>query len=214
MNRMRIAARITGVASIALALCVAPLGAQQMDAMKKKPMSKAAKAKMDPMMRGWPKASRDAVMYMTNKYGAPMHMTEHSAMWGTTGQWKRTIVYNYEVKHDFPAPHTDVMQQWIDYKTPLDKYDDLAMYDGSVVAERTNGELSARCDKEAANFLAINLAHDIVTDKRTPDDARRMYAEQIMAMMAMRPAPYTERLMFTPMMSGTMDADRPAMGMK
>jgi len=211
---MRIAARITGVASIALALCVAPLGAQQMDAMKKKPMSKAAKAKMDPMMRGWPKASRDAVMYMTNKYGAPMHMTEHSAMWGTTGQWKRTIVYNYEVKHDFPAPHTDVMQQWIDYKTPLDKYDDLAMYDGSVVAERTNGELSARCDKEAANFLAINLAHDIVTDKRTPDDARRMYAEQIMAMMAMRPAPYTERLMFTPMMSGTMDADRPAMGMK
>lgn len=214
MNRMRIAARIGSVAGIALALCVAPLGAQQTDAMKKKPISQADMAKMDPMMRGWPKASRDAVMYMANKYGAPMHMNEHFAMWGTTGQWKRTIVYNYEVKHDFPAPHTDVMQQWIDYKTPLDKYDDLAMYDGSVVAERTNGELSARCDKEAANFLAINLAHDIATGKRTPDDARRMYAEQIMAMMAMRPAPYTERLMFTPMMGGTMDADRPAMGMK
>jgi len=146
---------------------------------------------------------------MTNKYGAPMHMNEHMAMWGKTGQWKRTVVYNYEVKHDFPAPHTDVMQQWIDYKTPLDKYDDLAMYDGSVVPERTNGELSARCDKEGANFLAINLAYEIATGKRSVEDARRMYGEQIMAMMAMRPAPYTERIIFMPMMGSARDPDRP-----
>ena len=40
---------------------------------------------MEPMMRGWPKASRDAVMHMVNKYGAPIHMNEHMAMWGQTG---------------------------------------------------------------------------------------------------------------------------------
>ena len=217
MHRMITAARMVRAASVALALtlAVAPLQAQQKDDMKmmdmkKKPMNAGQMAKMDKKMSGWPKASKDAVMFMTKKYGAPKHMTKHMAMWGQTGQWKRTIVYNYEVKHDFPMPHTDVMQQWIDYKVPLDRYDELAMYDGSVVVERTNGEISARCDKEAANFLAINLANEIATGTRTPQDGRRMYAEQIMAMMAMRPAPYTEKLMWTPMMGGSMDADRPA----
>ncbi len=65
-------------------------------------------------------------------------------------------------------------------------YDDLAMYDGSVVLERTSGEISARCDKEGANFLALNLAHDIVTGKRSVQDARKMYGEQAIAMMAGR----------------------------
>jgi hypothetical protein len=32
-----------------------------------------------------------------------------------------------------------------------------------VIVERTKGELSARCEGEEANFLAINLAHQIVT---------------------------------------------------
>ena len=78
--------------------------------------------------------------------------------------------------------------------------------------ERTKGELSARCDKEGANFLALNLAHDIVTGKQTVEGARKMYGEQIMAMKAMKPAPYTERLMFG-MMSNTGDADRPLSAM-
>ncbi len=210
MKRINLSA-CTAVAAMALMLGTMPVQAQDMGSAggTMKPMSKKAMAKMEPMMRGWPKASRDAVKYMTGKYGAPLHMTQHMALWGKTGQWKRTIVYNYEVKHDFPAPHTDVMQQWIDYRTPLDMFDDLAMYDGSVVADRTGGELSARCDKEGANFLAINLANEIVTGKRSVDDARRMYGEQVMAMMAMKPAPYTERIMFTPMVGGTMDPDRP-----
>ena len=55
--------------------------------------------------------------------------------------------------------------------------------DGSLILERTKGEISARCDKEDANFLAINLAHDIVTGKRSVDDARKFYADSMMAMM-------------------------------
>lgn len=69
------------------------------------------------------------------------------------------------------------------------------------------GELSARCDKEAANFLALNLADEIVRKKRSVTDARRMYGEQIMALKAGKPAPYTDRLMFD-MMMNTNDPDR------
>ncbi len=51
--------------------------------------------------------------------------------------------------------HTDLLEQFIDYKVPLDKYDDLAKFDGSVGVNRTKGELSARCDAEAHNLLAL-----------------------------------------------------------
>ncbi len=174
-------------------------------------MGKPSQAQMDKMMSGWPAASREAAMFMTNKYGPAAAMSKDMMVWGKTGPWKRTIVYAREYPHEFPAHHTDVMQQFIDYKAPPDMYDELAMYDGSVVLERTSGEISARCDKEGANFLALNLAHDIVTGKRKVEDARKMYGEQIMKMKAKQPAPYTEKLMFAPMM-GTGDPDH-ALGM-
>jgi len=163
---------------------------------------------MAQMMRDWPKASQEAAAFMSQKYGAPAAMTPDFMAWGKTGPWKRTVVYRMEYAHEFPAHHTDVMQQWIDYKAVPGKYNDLADYDGSVVLERTAGEISARCDKEGANFLALNLANEIVTGKRSVRDARKMYGEQITAMKAKQPAPYTEKLLFSPM-TNTGDPDHP-----
>jgi hypothetical protein len=57
----------------------------------------------------------------------------------------------------------------------------LARYDGSVIVERTKGEISARCDKEEMNFLAINLGNDVVTGKKDVDAARKFYADTAMA---------------------------------
>ena len=37
---------------------------------------------------------------------------------------------------DSPKPHTDLLKQFIDYKTPLDKFDELAQYYGSVIVEK------------------------------------------------------------------------------
>ncbi|MDQ3208819.1 MAG: hypothetical protein M3Q37_09465 [Gemmatimonadota bacterium] len=173
-------------------------------------MEKMDKMQMEKMMSGWPAASKEAAMFMTTKYGSPAAMSKDMMVWGKTGPWKRTIIYAHEYPHEFPVHHTDVMQQFIDYKAPTDMYDDLALYDGSVVLERTSGEMSARCDKEGANFLALNLANDIVTGKRSVQDARKMYGEQVMAMKAKQRAPYTEKLLFQPA-SGTGDPDRPVM---
>jgi hypothetical protein len=43
--------------------------------------------------------------------------------------------------------------------------------------------MAARCDKEAANFLALNLAHDILTGERTVDEARAFYGDTMQAVM-------------------------------
>jgi len=176
-----------------------------------KSMGDMSRSRMDSMMQGWSTASRDAVKFMTEKYGPPAAVSADMAVWGPTGPWKRTVVFAKAVQHNFPMPHPDVMQQWVDFKAPLDKYDELAMYDGSVVLERTTGEISARCDKEPANFLAVNLAHDIATGKRSVKDARQEYGAQIKAMMAGRPAPLTDRMMFNMNNTGDTDVALPGM---
>ncbi|MBW3628115.1 MAG: hypothetical protein KY464_02345 [Gemmatimonadetes bacterium] len=161
-------------------------------------------------MTGWDPAAQEAATFMMGKYGPPASMTADMMVWNRTGPWKRTIIYREAVPHSFPMAHPDVMEQFIDYRAPLDRYDELAMYDGSVIVERTKGEMSARCDKEGANFLALNLAHEIATAGRTPEDARRMYGEQIKLMKAGQMTPYTSGLMFAPPTSGN-DPDRPIM---
>ncbi len=202
-------AAAAAAALLALGMMAEP--AQSQGNQDKTQMEKPDQMRMEQMMGGWPKASKEAAMFMTKKYGPPAAMSKDMMAWGKTGPWKRTIVYAQEYPHEFPAHHTDVMQQFIDYKAPADMYDELAMYDGSVVLERTSGEISARCDKEGANFLALNLAHDIVTGKRKVEDARKMYGEQVMAMKAKQPAPYTEKLLFQAQAGGTADPDRALM---
>lgn len=151
------------------------------------------------MVASWPEASRMAAMDMMQKYGPPQGVTASMLVWENNGPWKWTRVFREPVQHNFPMPHPDVMEQAINYQVPIDRYDDLARYDGSVIAERTKGQLSARCDKEGANFLAINLANDVATGKRTVDDARAYYARAIQTFMQTdRMDPYMQGLRFSP----------------
>jgi hypothetical protein len=54
---------------------------------------------------------------------------------------------------------------------PTETFTPLARFDGSVIVERTTGEVSARCHDEEANSLALNLMHDIVVGARSLDES-------------------------------------------
>lgn len=117
-----------------------------------------------------------------------------------------------ETVHNFPTPHTDYIANFIDYQVPVEKYEELGRFDGSVIPYRTRGEVSARCDNEAANFLTMNLMHDIVHGKRSVEEARKEFAEQTAAWAMNRPAPYAERLHFeVPTAEKTGDPDEAVM---
>ncbi len=161
-------------------------------------------------MNGWSDASKMAVMMMKKQYGEPAEKTNDMMMWKNTGQWKKTVVYAKEFKHDFPLPHTDVMQQWIDYRVPQEKFNELAMFDGSVVCNRTNGEISARCDKDGANFLAINLANDIIKGSKTVNTARDFYATTVKEFINGGKPAYMQKLQFDVVNGNTADADKPS----
>lgn len=144
----------------------------------------------------WPETSQKVAKEMIQKYGQPAEVTPNRLIWHNTGPFKRTIVYKEEVQHEFPMPHKDVLEQFVNYMVPADKFDELASYDGSVICERTKGEMSARCDKEGANILALNLAHDIITDKRNVEEAREFYANAIMEMLKGNKPDYMHELQF------------------
>jgi len=202
MTLLNQATRVRLAAAIGLAaLTIVPASAQRSTA----PMNER---QMQSMMASWPASARMAAADMMKKYGPPQEVTATMVKWHNNGPWKYTIISNNETPHRFPMLHPDVMEQGINYRVPVGMYDDLAAYDGSVTADRTQGHLAARCDKEGANFLAVNLAHDIVTKRKNVASARAYYGRAIAAFKKTgRMDPYMQRLQFTPARGQTADAD-------
>ena len=152
----------------------------KMDKMDK--MMMVDKATVEQIITGWKPTPQEVARTVIAKYGMPQEATAERLVWHNNGPWKRTELVNEEIPHSFPKQHPDMLKQTISYQVPTDKFDDLAEYDGSVIVERTKGEISARCDKEEANFLALNLADDIVKGKKSVKDARKFYAESVLEM--------------------------------
>jgi hypothetical protein len=149
------------------------------------------------IIAGWPDESREAAQLVIDKYGEPHEATDSYLVWYAVGPWKRILASKSFWKHGFPAPHFDSVESVLDYHVPIDLFTALAEFDGSVVVERTAGELSARCHDEEANNLALNLVHDIVTGERDVVDARNYYAKEFLDYRRKKPTPYMEGLRFT-----------------
>jgi hypothetical protein len=175
-------------------------------------MSSVSATEAKGMISGWPAKTQEVANTTMAKYGAPNEVTGTMLVWNNNGPWKKTIIHKEPVQHNFPMPHLDLLEQFVDYSVPAEKYDQLALYDGSVVVARTVGEMSARCDKEEANFLALNLANDIATGKKTVEEARAYYARSIKEMMQGKMDPYLQKLHFGAQ-GNTKFADQPASGM-
>lgn len=162
---------------------------------------------VDALIEKWPKAPQAGARQMLEQYGPPNEATPTKLFWYHRGPWKRILVTSDVLIHNFPSPHSDFLTQWIDYRVPVDKFDEIARYDGSCLVDRTAGEAGARCDSEAANTITLNLMHEIVTGQRSVEDARQVYAENMAAYTMGRPAPYAEQFRFVLPQSATQDPD-------
>lgn len=131
------------------------------------------------ILQTWQGEPKNVANMIVDKYGEPDEVTKSMLVWHNNGPWQKTVVYNRPYKHVFPMPHEDVVEQTVKYRVPEDKFDELAKFDGSVWAKKTEGTISAKCHDEPANFLAINLANDIVMGKKSVEEARKEYAESV-----------------------------------
>ncbi len=146
----------------------------------------------------WPEESREAAKLVIEQYGEPAELTPSRLTWFHIGPWKRVEAQRAFWDHQFPAPHIDAVESFIDYRVPPEMFTPLAQFDGSVVVERTTGEVSARCHDEQANTLALNLMHDMVIGRRDVEDARAYYAKEFLDYRRKLPTPYMDKLQFQP----------------
>ncbi len=168
---------------------------------------------MKAQINDWPETAKKAAQTMMEKYGEPTEQTPTLLIWKNTGPFTHTMVYKEEIQHDFPMPHKDVLEQVLNYDVPVDKYDDLAEFDGSVIVERTQGTMAARCDKEAANILALNLANDIIKGTKSVQEAREFYGEAMMAMLKGDKKDYLKELQFEVTKTNVTNTDETTMDM-
>lgn len=169
-------------------------------------------AAVDSLIETWPDGPRTIARQMIEQYGPPNEATPTKLFWYRNGPWKRTELTSDVVLHDFPSPHSDFLTQYIDYRVPVEMFSTIAEYDGSCLVDRTVGEAAARCDSEAANILTLNLMHDLVTGATTVEEARKVYADNMVGYTLGRSAPYAERFQFELPQGGTEDPDRPVAG--
>lgn len=165
------------------------------------------KQRAEEVIAGWPEESREAAKLVIEQYGEPPDLSPTRLTWFDVGPWKRIEAQRTYWEHRFPAPHIDAVESFIDYRVPVEMLTPLARFDGSVVAERTTGEVSARCHDEQANTLALNLMDDMVTGRRTDEDARAYYAKEFLDYRRKQPTPYMDKLRFTSTPSSAPDPD-------
>jgi hypothetical protein len=147
-------------------------------------------------MQGWPVDSSEAAQRVIKKYGEPDESCHSSLTWDRRGPWKRIVAHREPSKHNFPAPHVEAVECFIEFHIPPWKVSDLVRFNGSVVVYRTLGEISVRGHDEETNLLALNLAYDIITGKRSVDDARKYYAQEFLNHKRKAPTPYMKGLKF------------------
>lgn len=138
---------------------------------------------------GWPTASRIAAEAMIEKYGAPDSSGAETATWNDKGSWKRTTIHR---------KGTDFLEQTVSYAVPEEKRADLEKMDLMLKVVPADRELSVTSASEEANYLAMNLADEVIREKRTPEDAHEFYMETVKLSRAGKSSPYMQGLMFRP----------------
>lgn len=149
-------------------------------------------------LQGWPPERVALAVSLIEEYGRPDDTSAHEITWYNNGPWKRTVLFRDGTPHRFPLPHLDVLEQTVSYRVPIKMIGDLVEYDGSLLVDRTRGELSVRSDSEPMNILTLNIADDIVRGERTVDQAMGYHAQVIEGIFIHDPETYQLKLRFKP----------------
>ena len=159
------------------------------------------------VIRDWPEGPRGAARALIAKYGDPSGFDENRLVWHNVGPWQETAVYR-EPPESSGHRGEDILEQSIAYVVPENKLADLNRFDRRLDFDKPSGELVARSESESLNYLALNLADEIVNGKRSPDAARDFYRKTLKLSAAGKTSPYMNGFLF-PLRRGARGASSP-----
>lgn len=150
----------------------------------------AREAEARRVLADWPVISQATAEAIIEKYGPPDLAISDRLSWYDNAPWKITTVYRN------PFEHIDVLEQTIGYTVPQDKVPALAKLDVALRLSRDRRELSATSESEETNFLALNLADEVVRERKSPEEARAFYLRTVLQWNAGKSSPYLRGLRF------------------
>lgn len=157
--------------------------AQNPQAVQTEAQNKEAFARATNLTQGWPDASTQAAKDLIAKYGDPHEVTSDSLIWRNVAPFKKIIVHKEVYSSHFPILHQNAVEHVVDYRAPVNKIDDVWRFDGSIVLNRTTGEMSAYGQSEPMNITALNLADKILRSQMSAEAARVTYGKELLAYM-------------------------------
>jgi hypothetical protein len=140
----------------------------------------------------WPEPSRLAAEAMIAKYGPPNGSDDERLSWNDSGVWRRTIVTRH------PRTVGGVLEQSVGYAVPRAKIDDLTRMDLALDVNASADEITSTSASEESNFLAVNLADEVLRGVRTPEGARDFYRKTMRLAEAGKTSPYMQGVQFKP----------------
>ncbi|HAM36369.1 MAG TPA: hypothetical protein DEB40_05860 [Elusimicrobia bacterium] len=139
----------------------------------------------------WPEVSRTVALATMEKYGAPDQVHADKLVWNNNGAWDRTIAYR-----DL-RDQSDILEQTIRYEVPRTKLSAVNEINLPLRVSRDRKEISATSESEQMNFLALNLADEVIKGKKSSVEARDFYARTVSLSKAGKTSPYMQGLLFT-----------------
>lgn len=130
------------------------------------------------LISNWPQESKSAALAMQAKYGPPDSSTNDQLTWLDQDPWAEIVVSRNGTPHVFPTQHMDVLAQSIYFNVDADRVDELHNFRGNIKVDHARGLLTANCRDEAMNFLALNLAHEILSGEKSAVESNRLLDEK------------------------------------
>lgn len=149
------------------------------------------------IIQGWPEDVKALGKVLIERYGNPGAADEKHLVWYNNGPWLKTILHRDGVRRTLFGKGADHLEQVISYPVPAIKVGELARFDSRLEVDPAVGTLASRADSESMNFLALNLADDIVKGQRSVTAANMFYRQAKLLEMAGKSSPYLEGLIFT-----------------
>jgi hypothetical protein len=144
----------------------------------------------------WSDLSRLSARRLMEEYGVPDEVHADSLVWRNNGPWRRTVVSNVRPMTAEDPAVQDVVSQTVKYALNRGQSLDLLRFDDHLTFDPRTGELSSSADREAHNYLRLNLADDVAHGRLRPDQARDSYASLVNYERSGKTSPYLLGLRF------------------
>jgi hypothetical protein len=146
--------------------------------------------------QGGPDWANLSLNAMVDRYGPPTRVEIGRVVWDNKGPWKRIVVWDDINFGQFLTAKDNNLQETLAYAVPAARRGPVEEFGGRILVSADGSELSARSYSEARNFLALNLADEVIRGAKTPGEARLFDAETLRLADAGKSSPYMKGLLF------------------